>query len=71
MEETIAGLITAVESLKWRNKQLETVLLNFEGIYLDADGVLRFGKQVAPTPAPEPTPLPETEPEPEEGIEIG
>lgn len=61
MEETIAGLITAVESLKWRNKQLEAVLLNFEGIYLDADGVLRFGKQVAPTPAPLPEPEPETE----------
>lgn len=59
MEETIAGLITAVESLKWRNKQLESVLLNFEGIYLDADGVLRFGKQVAPTPAPLPEPEPE------------
>lgn len=63
MEETIAGLITAVESLKWRNKQLESVLLNFEGIYLDGDGVLQFSKRVSPTPTPAP--------EPEEGIEIG
>lgn len=45
-----------IESLKWRINVLESLLLNFEGISRDADGVLVFTRK-----APLPTQSPEEE----------
>lgn len=53
--------IVAVESLKIKVRNLESILINFVGVTKDADGTLRYGKQETPTPSPEPeTPI-ETE----------
>lgn len=39
-----------IESLKWRINVLEALLLNFEGISRDSDGVLVFTRK-SPLPA--------------------
>ena len=61
------------ESCKVKMVRIENVLLNFAGVYRDADGVLMFGAKTVPvveTPLflePEISPSPEPEKEPEIG----
>lgn len=61
------------ESCKVKMARIEAILLNFSGVYRDADGVLNFSIKSVPVPEM-PTPVaeqPATEPETEKEPEVG